>query len=316
MATRRGMLALGAAALPAGTARAQEGLVTLLVPYTPGTGPDLLARLLSPPLQQALGQPVVVENRPGASGNIGTQAVARASPDGRTLLLQANTFVMNPSLLRQVPYDPVGSFNPIIRISRGDLVLVVNPDIAAEDAQSFAALARGQSLDYASPGIGTPQHLGIALFGLEAKVALNHVPYRGSAAALTDLLGGRVRAMVVDLAPALPQIQAGALRPLAVTTRHPLPALPGVPTVAAAGLPGYEMGAWQGLLAPSGTPPAIVARLAGAVTASLGTAEGRRRLEALSLVPMLEGPEGFAAFLPTEIARWAPIVRASGATVD
>ena len=167
--TRRASMVAAATVLAAGTVQAQapDGPVTLVVPYTPGTGPDLLARMLAPPLQQALGQPVVVENRAGASGNIGTQAVARAAPDGRTLLLPANTFVMNPALFRQVPYDPIGSFTPIIRISRGDLVLAVNPDIAAEDAQAFAALARQRccrtAADYASPGIGTPQHLGMAM---------------------------------------------------------------------------------------------------------------------------------------------------------
>jgi tripartite-type tricarboxylate transporter receptor subunit TctC len=312
MATRRAWLALGAAALAAGTAPAQDGPVTLVVPYTPGTGPDLLARLLSPSLRQALGQPVIVDNRAGASGNTGAQVVARAAPDGRTLLLPANTFVMNPSLFRQVPYDPVGSFTPIIRISRGDLVLAVNPGIAAEDAQSFAALARGQSLDYASPGSGTPQHLGMALFGLEAKVALNHVPYRGSAPAIQDLIGPRVAAMVLPLHTALPLAEAGQIRLLAIGSPTRAAAAPGVPTMAEAGFPGVEVDLWYGLLGPAGLPAPLLARLNGAVNAWAALPATQAQLRAQGMQPVGGTPGEFAVTIGADLARWAGVIRAAG----
>ncbi|TDH63917.1 tripartite tricarboxylate transporter substrate binding protein [Dankookia rubra] len=316
MATRRAWMVLGAAALTAGAARAQDGPVTLLVPYTPGTGPDLLARLLSPPLQQALGQAMVVENRAGASGNIGTQAVARAAPDGRTLVLQANTFVMNPSLFRQVPYDPVGSFTPIVRISRGDLVLAVNPEVAADDAQGFAALARRQVLDYASPGIGTPQHLGMALFGLEAQARLNHVPYRGSAPAIQDLIGRRVAAMVLPLHTALPLAEAKQVRLLAIGSPARAAAAPGVPTMAEAGFPGVEVDLWYGLLGPAGLPAPWVARLNAAVNAWVALATTQDQLRAQGMQPVGGSPAEFAATIAVDLARWAEVIRAAGIHAD
>jgi tripartite-type tricarboxylate transporter receptor subunit TctC len=317
--TRRALLLAPIAAPALAQADWPARPLRIIVPFPPGGVTDLLGRLVADVLSTTLRQPVQVENLAGGGTVVGARAAAAAAPDGYTLLLATSTtLAVNPALHRALPYDPIRDFAPVALLATVPFVLVVRAADGPADLDALLAEAgaRPGALPYGSAGSGTPHHLGMELLASMAGVRLNHVPYRGSAAALTDLLGGRVRAMVVDLAPALPQIQSGALRPLAVTTRRPLPELPGVPTVAAAGLPGYEMGAWQGLLAPAGTPPAIIARLAEAVMGSLGTVEGRRRLEALSLVPMLEGPEGFAAFLPNEIARWAPIVRASGATVD
>lgn len=316
MIGRRGALGWGAAALATTAARAQDGPVTLLVPYTPGTGQDILARLVAPHLQQVLGQAVVVENRPGASGNIGTQAVARAAPDGRMLMMQANTFVMNPGLFRQVPYDPVGSFTPVIGLTRGDLVLAVNPDVPAEDARAFAALAGRQSLDYASPGLGTPQHLGMALFGLEAKVALNHVPYRGSAPAIQDLIGRRVAAMVLPVHTALPLAQAGQVRLLAVGSPARVAAAPAVPTMAEAGFPGVQVDLWYGLLGPSGLPAPLVARLNAALNAWLALPATREQLRAQGMTPVGGTPEEFAATIAADLARWAGVIRAVGITAE
>ncbi|MDO9707965.1 tripartite tricarboxylate transporter substrate binding protein [Paracraurococcus lichenis] len=311
-----GMPLAGAAALAAGGAGAQDGPVTLLVPYTPGTGQDILARLLAPYLQQGLGQAVVVDNRPGASGNIGTQAAARAAPDGRTLLLQANTFVMNPSLFRQVPYDPVGSFAPVIRLTRGDLVLAVNPDVPAEDARAFAALAARQPLDYASPGLGTPQHLGMALFGLEARVALNHVPYKGSAPAIQDLIGRRVAAMVLPLHTALPLAGAGQVRLLAVGSPARVAAAPSVPTMAEAGFPGVQVDLWYGLLGPAGLPAPLLARLNAALNAWLALPGTQEPLRAQGMQPVGGTPEAFAAVIAADLARWAGVIRAAGITAE
>lgn len=319
MPTRRGTLA-GAAALLAGVApgwggaRAQgqwpDGPITIIVPFTPGTGPDLLARLVAPALRNALGQPVVVENRPGASGNIGTQAAARATPDGRTLLLQANTFVMNPRLFRQVPYDPVTSFAPIVELSRGDLVLAVNPEVAATTARGFADLARAArpTLDYASPGIGTPQHLAMALFALTAGIELNHIPYRGSAPAIQDLVGRRVAAMVLPVHSALPLAADGRIRLLAVGSPARSPAAPAVPTMAEAGFPGAEVDLWYGLLAPAGLPPAPVALLNAMLNQWLVLPATREALRAQGMTPAGGPPEAFAALVARDAARWARVI--------
>ena len=319
MAGRRGLLAAAIAVpgLPVpGLAAAQDGPVSLIVPFTPGTGPDVLARLVAPVLQQALGQPVVVDNRAGASGNIGTQAAARAAPDGRTLLLQANTFVMNPSLFRQVPYDPVGSFAPVILLSRGDLVLAVNPDVAAATAREFAALAGRAVLDYASPGVGTPQHLAMALFGQVAGVALNHVPYRGSAPAIQDLLGRRVAAMVLPVHTALPLAADGRIRLLAVGSPRRSAAAPAVPTLAEAGFAGAEVDLWYGLLGPAGLPPALVARLGGVLGDWLRLAPTAEALRAQGMSPAGGTPEAFAALLGRDLERWAEVIRATGIAAD
>lgn len=280
-----------------------------MVPYTPGSGPDLLARLIAAPLQQALGQAVVVENRPGASGNIGTQAVARAAPDGRTLLMQANTFVMNPSLFKQVPYDPIAGFTPIIRLTYGDMVLAVNPDVPAKTAKEFADLARSKPIDYASPGVGTPHHLGMALFGQVAKVEFNHVPYRGAAPALQDLIGKRVAAQVLPVHVALPLAEQGQVRLLAVGSPQRSAVAPNVPTMAEAGFPGAEVDLWFGLLGPAGLPPALVGRINAALNAWLAEPQTIAQLRAQGMTPVGGTPEAFAEVMARDLARWEQVIR-------
>jgi tripartite-type tricarboxylate transporter receptor subunit TctC len=304
-------------ALPLATqATAQEGPVGIIVPFTPGTGPDVLARLVAPVLQSALGQPAVVDNRPGASGNIGTQAAARAAPDGRTLLLQANTFVMNPGLFRQVPYDPVGSFAPIIRLSLGELVLAVNPDIPARSAADFATLARRDGLDYASPGIGTPQHLAMALFAVETGAMLNHIPYRGSAPAIQDLLGRRVAAMVLPVHTALPLAADGRIRLLAVGSPQRSPAAPAVPTMAESGFPGAEVDLWYGLLGPAGLPAPLIARLNTLLNDWLRQPATAEALKAQGMAPVGGTPAEFAAVIAHDLARWAEVIRRANISAD
>jgi tripartite-type tricarboxylate transporter receptor subunit TctC len=325
MPTRRRQLPAlltAAAALPGRPASAQgqwpDGPVTIIVPFTPGTGPDVLARLVAPALQNALGQPVVVENRAGASGNIGTQAVARATPDGRTLLLQANTFVMNPRLFRQVPYDPVASFTPIVELTKGDMVLVANPEVAATTAQAFAELARTArpTLDYASPGVGTPQHLAMALFALTAGIELNHVPYRGSAPAIQDLVGRRVAAMVLPVHTALPLAADGRIRMLAVGSPARAAAAPLVPTMAESGFPGAEVDLWYGLLAPAGLPPAPVALLNAMLNDWLAQPATREALRAQGMAPAGGPPQAFAELIARDAARWARVIEQARITAD
>ena len=319
MSHRRSLLAL-AAAVGAGPriARGQgfDGPVTIVVPFTPGTGVDILARLIAPFLQSRFGQPFVVENRPGASGNIGTQAVARAAPDGRTLMLQANTFVMNPSLFKQVPYDPVESFTPVIRLTRGDLVLAVHPGIPAADARAFAELARNRALDYASPGNGTPQHLGMELFRLVAGIRMNHVPYRGSAQAIQDLVGGRVAAMVLPVHTAIPLVSAGHIRLLSVGSPQRSAAVPEVPTMAEAGFPGAEVDLWYGVLGPAGFPSALQEALRSALDEWLRLPATKDQLQAQGMSTVGGSSEDFASVIAGDRDRWASIIRRAGLSSD
>jgi tripartite-type tricarboxylate transporter receptor subunit TctC len=319
--TRRGLGALAGLGLP-GAARAQsrlpDGPVTIIVPYTPGTGPDILARLVAPVLQARLGQPVAVENRVGASGNIGSQAVARAAPDGRTLMMQVNTFVMNPSLFRQVPYDPIGSFAPIAKLTVGDLVLAVNPDVPATDARGFVAYSRGRpgGADYASPGIGTPQHLAMELFRLTADVPMNHVPYRGSAPAVQDLVGRRVAAMVLPVHTALPLARDGRIRLLAVGSARRLETAPEVPTFAEAGYPDVLVDLWYALLGPAGLPEELVARLHAAMAAWLAEPATRGTLLAQGMAPTPGTPAELAALIRRDLDRWAGVIRRAGISAE
>lgn len=317
--TRRSAMSasLAGTLLPPRQVRAQategqpDGPVTLVVPYTPGTGPDILARLAAPVLQARLGQPVVVENRAGASGNIGSQAVARAAPDGRTLLVQVNTFVMNPSLFRQVPYDPTTGFTPVALLTRGDLALVVNQGVEAADARDLVALARARpgALNYASPGNGTPQHLGMALFAQTAGVELNHVPYRGSAPAIQDLLGQRVEAMFLPIHTALPLAADGRIRPLALGSDRRAASAPDLPTLAEAGYPGVVADLWYGLLGPAGLPAPLVARLNGILNAWVTDPTTAEALRAQGMVPTPDTPAAFGALIARDATRWARVVR-------
>jgi tripartite-type tricarboxylate transporter receptor subunit TctC len=309
-------LLLAAAGPRLAVGQSLEGPITILVPFTPGTGVDILARLIAPFLQTRFGQPFVVENRPGASGNIGTQAVARAAPDGRTLLLQANTFVMNPSLFRQVPYDPVESFAPIIRLTRGDLVLAVHPGVAARDARSFAELARTTTLNYASPGNGTPQHLGMELFRLVSGIPLNHVPYRGSAPAIQDLIAGRVSAMVLPVHTAIPLAAANHVRLLSVGSPQRSAAVPDVPTMAEAGFPGAEVDLWYGLLGPAGLPAAMREALRAALDEWLRLPATVDQLKAQGMTTVGGSSEDFASVIARDRDRWASIIRRAGLSAD
>jgi tripartite-type tricarboxylate transporter receptor subunit TctC len=313
---------LAAASLAVGQAMAApDGAVQIIVPFTPGTGMDVLARLAAPALRAALGVPVVVENRPGASGNLGTQAVAQAPPDGRTLLLTANALVMNPPLLRRPPYDPVRDFTPVIHLSDGALVLAVHPAVRAETPAALVALSAargGGGIDYASPGGGTPQHLAMALFRLEAgQPPMTHVPYRGSAPAVQDLIAGRVAAMMLPLHTALPLAAQGRIRMLAIGSAGRAALAPFVPTMAECGYPGAAVALWYGVLGPAGLSPALVARLHGVLRGWLLRPETGEALRGQGMSPAPPAdPAAFAALIAREAARWAQVIAATGITAD
>jgi tripartite-type tricarboxylate transporter receptor subunit TctC len=322
MATRRRLLAAAGGALAAGPLAAQtrlpDGPVTLVVPYTPGTAQDLLARLLAPGLQGRLGQPVVVDNRAGASGVIGTGAVARAAPDGRMLMINGVPFVMSPPLMRQLPYDPRTGFTPLVRLAEGHVMLVVQPDVAARSVAEFVALARARpgDLDYASPGNGTAQHMTMELFRLTAGITLNHIPYRGTAPAVQDLVGRRVAAMMLPVPVALPLMREGRIRALAIGAEARSSEAPEVPTLAEAGMRMGDVTLWYGLFGPPAMPPDLVARLNGAANAWLAEPAVRAALRAQSLVPVGGSAEAFRSHVAGELDRWAGVVRDARITPD
>lgn len=312
---------LAVAALPwTGTAQAAwpERPITIVVPYTPGTSMDTLARTLGPKLSQRLGQPVIVENRPGASGNIGTGYVANAAPDGHTLLMTVSTFVMNPGLFKTVPYDPLTSFVPVGQVAVGALVFAVNPAFQAGtlDEAIKAFRARPGQYAYASPGKGTPQHLAMELFKLHAGVDVMHVPYSGSAGAVTDLLGGQVQAMILPANTALGLKQSGKLRVLAATQPRRIDVMSEVPTLAEQGVRGADVDLWFGMLAPARMPQAVVAALNREINQVLAMPEVQQSLDKQGLTVASGTPEAFGQLVSTEHARWADVIRKARISAD
>ena len=293
--------------------------LTLVVPYTPGTGIDLIARQLSAQLPKTLGQPVIVDNVPGASGNIGSERVARAKPDGYTLMVQVNTLVMNKSLYKSLAYDPVADFTPVALTSWGSLLLVTNPTVqkakTLADMVAEAKAAPGK-LTYATPGVGTPHHMSMALLAQSSGIDLLHVPYKGTAGAVTDLLGGRIDFMFLPVHVALQHIQAGKLRALATGSPRRLPQLPDVPTLAEAGAKVDNVDMWYGVLAPKGTSPDVVRRLNREIAAVLKQPEVAKAFESQGMVPANATPDEFGALITKDAARWAEVVRRGNITAE
>jgi len=323
--TRRAIGAgiLGAAtvgALPAAAQAWPARPIRIVVPFPPGGSTDLLARRLGERMTASLGQTVIVENRPGAGGTTGADLVAKSPPDGHALLLGVTgSNAIAASLFPNLPDDPVRDFAPVSRLVSAPLVLVVNPRFPARDLAGFIAAARAASaspITYATPGNGTSMHLTGEMFAQAARVALQHVPYRGSAQAMTDLIAGQVQSAFADFLVSLPHIQSGALRALAVTSRERHPLLPDVQTMQEAGLPGFEAASWQGLFAPAGTPPAILARLHAEVVAALAAPELREPFARQGFLVGATSPEEFAAFIREEVAKWREVVRAGNIRPD
>ncbi len=321
MLTRRTALAGGALAFAAPSAAQSWPTqpIRLVVPFVPGGSTDVLARQLAEKLRVSLGQPVVVENRGGAGGTIGSDSVAKSAPDGHTLLMGVTgTHGTAPSIYPKLPYSPVRDFAPISRVVTAPLVLVANPALPATTLAEFIAAAKAApgTLTYGTPGNGTSMHLTGVLFDLRAGTQLTHVPYRGSAVALTDLMGGRITTMFGDLLVMLPQIQAGTIRAIAVTSTSRNPLLPGVPTMTEAGLPGFEALSWQGLFAPAATPPAIVDRLYREVRIAMESPDVKTFFADQGFAVGASTPAEFKAFVEAEVVRWAEIVRAGNVRTE
>ena len=317
----KALAALFAAFTLAGQAAAQSWPakpVRLVVPLSAGGFADVPARLLAPRLAAQFGRPFYVENRPGAGGTLGTDHVAKAEPDGHTLLFTATPHVISPWLYRALAYDALKDFAPVARVASGPYALVVHPQLGVSSVAELiaAAKARPGEIDYASSGNGSAQHLVTALFASLAGIRLNHVPYKGSGPAMQDLLAGEVKVSFAGIPNVATQVRGGRLRMLAVTTAARWPDLPEVSTLAEAGVPGYEAALWLALLAPAATPGAIVQRLHAEMGNLLQDPELARNLRATGIAPALLGPQAAAAFLRAEYEKWGRVVRETGATIN
>lgn len=292
--------------------------IRVIVPYTPGTGIDILARLIGQRLSDKFNVAVVVENRPGASGNIGTEAASKAAPDGYTLLATASTLVTNVAVLKNVLYDPVKGFTPIGPTAIGNLALVVNPSVPARSVKELVALAKAKPgvLNYASPGSGTPHHLAAELFKLHFGVNITHVPYKGTAGALTDLIGGQVQMMFLPVHVALPQVQSGKLYMLAAGGSHRSPVTPSVPSLADEGITDIDVDIWYAFLGPPGVAKDQVALLNTQINAALRDPEIRDSLLKQGLNPLPGTPEDLTRIIETDLERWTRVVRAAKIEAD
>jgi tripartite-type tricarboxylate transporter receptor subunit TctC len=292
--------------------------VKIIVPFLAGGTTDIVGRLVAQELTKA-GINAVVENRPGAGGNIGAEQAAKSQPDGYTLFVgTVGTHGINSSLYAKLPYDPIKDFAPITLVASVPNVLIVPPSMPANSVKELIALIKAKpgKYNYASSGNGTSIHLSAELFKSMTGAYITHIPYRGSAAAITDVMSGQVDMMFDNLPTALPHIKSGKLKALGLTSAKQNAAVPGVPTIAEAALPGYEASSWFGMFAPAGTPKEIVAKLHQVLTKALATPEVRERLLSQGAEPVGNTPEQFAEYVKIEIGKWAKVVKASGAKVD
>jgi tripartite-type tricarboxylate transporter receptor subunit TctC len=292
----------------------------IVVPFPAGGTTDIIARAVAQKLTEATGQPVVVDNRPGAGGNIGAELVAKSAPDGYTLLMgTVGTHAINPNIYAKMPYDHVRDFAPVILVAGVPNVLEINPSVPVNSVQELIAYAKANpgKLSFASSGNGTSIHLSAELFKTMTGVQMAHIPYKGSAPALADLVGGQVQLMFDNLPSSLALIKAGKLKPLAVTSAQRSAALPDVPTVAESGLPGFEASSWFGLLAPAGTPKDVVAKLNGEVAKWLATPEAKEKLASQgAIVSTGLTPDDFTRHIAAETVKWQKVVKDSGAKID
>lgn len=322
MSLRTATLALFVMTSVLGAASAQaypDKPIRMVVPFPAGGTTDILARAVAQKLSESLGQQMIVDNKPGAGGNIGAQEVARAAPDGYTLVMgTVGTHAINPSLYKKMPYDHVKDFAPVSLVASVPNLLVVHPSVPVNSVKELIAYVKANpgKLNFASSGNGTSIHLSGELFKTMTGVQMTHVPYKGSAPAVTDLLGGQVQLMFDNMPSALPHAKGGKLKPLAVTSAKRFPGTPDIPTIAEAGVPGYEASSWFGVLAPAGTPKEIVNKLSTEIAKALKTPEMTKRLEEQGAQAVGSTPEEFAAHIKAETAKWAKVVKESGATVD
>jgi tripartite-type tricarboxylate transporter receptor subunit TctC len=323
MRTKPGLSALAATAAVFCTAFAGAALaqawpaktIKIIVPYPPGGTSDILARSLGPRITEAFGQAVVVENKPGATGNVGADFVAKSPPDGYTLLLaDIGSLAISPSVFASLPFDPVKDFAPVAMVAYSPHLLAVHPSVPARDAKELVALAKSKpdSLNFAVSGIGGANHLAGVDFAMRSGIRWTYIPYKGGAQAITDVIGGQAQVLFNGMLATYPYVKDGKLKVLAISSAKRFAAAPEIPTVAESGMPGFETGSWQGIVAPAGTPPEVVNKLHATVTAILATPEMRDRLDKAGAELRPQSPAEFGAFIRDEKARWAKVVRESG----
>jgi len=293
--------------------------IKIIVPYPPGGTSDILARAVGQKLQEQWGQAIVVENKPGATGNIGADFVAKSPPDGYTVLLaDIGSLAIAPSVVATLPFDPVKDFAPVIMVAYSPHLLVVHPSVPAKDAKELVALAKAKpdSLNFAVSGIGGANHLAGIEFAQRAGIKWAYIPYKGGSQALTDMVGGQSQVMFNGMLATYPFVKDGKLKALAISSAKRFSAVPDIPTVAELGMPGFETGSWQGIVAPAATPPEIVRKYHTTVTAILATPEMKERLDKAGAEVMPMSPEQFGGFIRAERDRWAKVVKESGAKFD
>ncbi len=293
--------------------------VRIVVPFGPGSTIDIMGRTIAPKLSEALGQPVIVENRSGAGGAIGLESVAKSGKDGYTLVIGAlGPLAVNPSLDARKPFDPVKDFAPITTLATGPMIVVVHPNVPARNIKELVAVAKARpgKLNYGSPGIGTTNHMAGELLNLAAGIKLVHVPYKGNAEALTDLMGGQLDIVFTGLPPALAQIQAGRLRAVATTGTKRLPTLPQLQTISEGGLAEASVSTWYGVLAPAGTPREIIDRLHAEITKTMKNPEIAERFSSQGADPITNTPDEFARTIRDDVTKWAKVIKATGLKLD
>jgi len=315
------LLTAACAALVPATAFAQkfpEKPIRFIVPFPPGGGNDILARLLAPKMAEGLGQPVVIDNRAGAGGNIGTDLAAKSPPDGYTIVIASNQVTMNPALYAKLPFDIEKDFAPIALAASVPMVLAVHPSVPANNVRDLIALAKANpgKYNYSTPGAGTPQHIAYEVFNHAAGIRITHVPYKGTGPAVADLIGGQVQTAFGTMASVEPHIKAGKLRALAVATPKRSQAMPNVPTVAEAALGGFDVSLWYSILAPAGTPAPILARLSAEVAKALAAPDVRNRLVSQGFEISYLPPDQMNALMKGDIARWGKSLREIGLKLD
>jgi tripartite-type tricarboxylate transporter receptor subunit TctC len=289
--------------------------IRMIVAYPPGGGTDIVGRVIAQELGETLGQSVVVENRGGASGNIGTELAAHAAPDGYTVLMgNVAPNAINVSLFKNLPFDPVADFAPVTLVASTPNILVVHPSMPARTVKDVIALAKAKpgTLNFASAGVGSSSHLAGELFRILGGAEIVHVPYKGAGPAMVDVLSGQVQLYFATMPAAMPHVKSGKLVPVAVTSAKRSRALPDLPTIAESGVPGYEASTWYGLLAPAHTPGAAIARLHDGVVAILAKPALREKLAGQGFEPVGDSPEEFAAYIRSEIAKWSKVIRDAG----
>ena len=311
-------LALAATSAAASAQAYPHKTIRMIVPFPAGGPTDIIARTVGQKLTDSMGQAVVIDNRGGSGGNIGADIVAKAAPDGYTLLMAIVSFAINPSLYSKLSFDPVKDFAPIARTGAATIIFVASPSVGAKTIKDMIALAKAKPKQYnfGSPGSGTPHHLAGELLNATAGIELTHIPYKGAAPAIADLLGGQVNTAFVSLPAALPHVKAGKLVGLGITSPGRSAVAPDLPTFAEAGLGGYAIENWYGALAPAGTPKDVINKLNTEIVKALQLPDVKERLISQGFETRTSTPDEFAAYLKTEIVKWAGIVKASGAKVD